>query len=69
MSPWISNNVTELDVTDDDNFNWVDFYDSLDKVKYNDNLKIDIYDQVMYRYEEFIDYVWNSYKRRKNKSS
>jgi len=67
MSPWISNNVPELDVTDDDNFDWLGFYDSLDKVKYNDNLKIDIYDQVMYQYEAFIDYVWNSYKRRKNK--
>ena len=67
MSPWISNNVPELDVTDDDNFDWLGFYDSLDKVKYNDKLKIDIYDQVMYQYEAFIDYVWNSYKRRKNK--
>jgi hypothetical protein len=60
MSPWIGPENITLDVTDREDFDWVDFFNKkaehyIDKTV----IKIDIWDQIHYKFDEFIDYVWN----------
>ena len=63
VTPWIGNrNNLELDVTDNKDFDWLGFYDYMnDRYKNKDGkIKIDVYDQVRYRWDEFVDYCWNN---------
>lgn len=69
MSPWIGNDDIRIDVTNDDNFDWLGFYDSLQDKCHKNRIKIDIYDQVNYRFDEFVNYVWYSRKRRESRKS
>lgn len=48
----------KIDVTDDNNFDWVGFYKDKRTCYNGEEIKIDIYDQVKYRYNEFVDYLW-----------
>lgn len=62
MTPWCGRREKiELDVTDDENFDWLGFYDWMKDKHYadkNGSIKIDVYSQVMYRFDEFVDYCW-----------
>lgn len=69
MKPWAGYKDFKLDVTDNQDFDWRGFYKEKRKEQTGECIKIDVYDQVMYRYDEFVDYVWNSRKRRKRKRS
>lgn len=62
--PWIGSAKDQpLDVTDRQDFDWNGFYSAMEKkfMKYENGIKIDVYEQVMFRWEEFLDYVWNSW--------
>lgn len=50
-----------LDVTDDKDFNWKGFADECSKryVSTDNEIKIDIYDQLRYRWDDFCRYCWN----------
>lgn len=49
-----------LDVTDREDFDWVGFFHKKAETFYRkDKVKIDIFDQLDYRWDEFIDYCWN----------
>jgi hypothetical protein len=60
MSPWVGPENITLDVTNREDFDWADFFDKqaehyIDKT----TIKIDIYDQLKYRWNDFVDYCWN----------
>lgn len=62
ISPWCgSRNNPILDVSSDEDFDWSGFYSwiSQDKCDKDGSIKIDIYDQIRYRWNEFVDYVWS----------
>lgn len=69
MSPLIGPEDVTLDVTDRENFDWVDFFNK--QMKYYSSkreIKIDVWDQINYKFDEFIDYTWNfhhKWQRRK----
>ena len=48
-----------LDVTDDKTFNWCEFADyHIDKQLYKSKAKIDIWNQLRWRWGELVDYCW-----------
>ena len=52
--------VAFLDVTDDTSFDWKDFAEMHIKMQiYGNKAKIDIWNQIEYRFDEFIDYCWD----------
>lgn len=58
----------KIDVSDRTDFDWRGFADEHINTKYGNNAKIDIYDQLMYKLDEFVDYTWNfrhKWQRRK----
>ena len=62
LTPWIGRkeNVS-LDVTDDECFDWSGFYNWMTKQVYTDengSMKVDVYSQVMYNFDKFVDYCW-----------
>lgn len=63
LTPWIGcvdPDVAKIDVTNDTSFDWSGFANKHIKEQvYKNKAKIDIYDQVMYRFDEFVDYCWN----------
>jgi hypothetical protein len=71
MSPWVGPENITLDVTDREDFDWVDFFSQQAKRYINKiSIKIDIWDQIFYQWDAFIDYCWNfhhKWQRRKNK--
>ena len=53
-----------IDVTCDVDFDWKGFSDiHIDRQIYGSKAKIDIYDQVMMNWEEFVEYCWNNKKQ------
>lgn len=72
LSPWVGcadPESVKIDVTDDDSFNWRGFAEfHIGKQIYKNKAKVDVYDQLMYRWPAFIDYIWNyhhKYQRKK----
>lgn len=72
LSPWVGCRDPEsvkIDVTDDENFDWRSFAEyHIERQIYNDKAKIDIYDQLQWKWSDFIDYCWNyrhKWQRRK----
>ena len=60
----------KIDVTDDTSFDWRGFAEQhIAQQRYKTKAKIDVFDQLNYRWEEYIDYVLNSgiYRPRKKK--
>ena len=61
LSPWIgSNNIKEetIDITEDTLINWQEFANThINKQIYKNKAKIDIYDQVNFVLDTFIDYL------------
>ena len=58
----IGNKEKILDVTEDTDFDWNGFYEKIDQRyrKFEDSIKFDVNDQVQYRFENFVDFCWNS---------
>lgn len=72
LSPWVGCRDPEsvkIDVTDDESFDWRNFAEHhIGKQICKDEAKIDIYDQLQWKWSEFIDYCWNyrhKWQRRK----
>ena len=63
LTPWIGRRESvSLDVTNDESFDWTGFYAWLSQKTYVDkdgSMKFDVYNQVMYRFNEFVDYCWS----------
>lgn len=56
-----------LDVTDDTSFDWKGFAEMHIKMQiYGNKAKIDIWNQIEYRFDEFIDYCWDGIHKRKS---
>lgn len=63
MTPWCgSRNMPEFDVTDNKDLDWPLFYDWIAYQKYavDGAIKIDVFDQVMFNFIEFVNYVWRN---------
>lgn len=61
----------KIDVTDDESFDWRGFAEKhIAQQRYKTKAKIDVFDQLNYRWEEYVDYVLNSgiYRPRKKKT-
>ena len=69
MSPLISREDIEVDVTDKKDFDWVGFFNKqAEHYRNKTQIKIDVWDQIYYKWDEFIDYCWNfhhKWQRRK----
>lgn len=63
LYPWCGSSNPDnekIEVTDETDFDWLGFAkEHIDKQIYKNEAKIDIYDQVMFQFDKFIDYVWN----------
>lgn len=56
-----------IDVTDDKTFDWCGFADKHIKSQiFGDKAKIDIWNQVEYRFDEFVSYCWDGIYKRKS---
>lgn len=64
LKPWVGcvdSESVKTDVTDDSNFDWSGFAEKYIRQKGRDNsAKIDIWDQLEYRWDEFVTYVWTT---------
>lgn len=71
LSPWVGcSNPDEvrIDVTNNADFDWRGFAKlHIGKQMYKNKAKIDVYDQLEYVWDEFIDCVWSSKQYRKPK--
>ena len=67
LTPWCGCRNPEevrIDVTNETDFSWREFAElHIDRQVYDNKAKVDIYDQIMFRFDEFLDYVIN-YKHR-----
>lgn len=63
LSPWCGArdvDAASIDVTDDTGFDWKGFAElHISKQVFKDRAKIDVYDQIEYRWDNFLDFVWN----------
>lgn len=61
LTPWCGCSNPEdvkIDVTDDETFDWENFYAHVsDKYRNRNEIKIDIYDQLTFKWDEFVKYV------------
>ena len=68
LNPWVGCREPEkarIDVTDRTDFDWKGFAEFIVR----DREKIDVFDQILYKWNEFVDYCWNyhhKWQRRKN---
>ena len=66
INPWVGCREPEkvrIDVTEDIGFDWRGFAEKHTRRQIHGNqAKIDVYDQVDYRWEEFVNYCWNNKK-------
>ena len=54
----------KIDVTNDTNFDWSGFAKkNIERQIYKNEAKIDVYDQIEYVWDNFLEYVWNSKKK------
>lgn len=64
LSPWVGCRNPEevkIDVTDDTNFDWRGFAEKhIKRQIYSNKAKIDVYKQVEYMWNDFVEYVWSS---------
>ena len=62
LKPWVGctdPDSVKIDVTDDTGFDWRGFAEKhIASQIYKNEAKIDIWDQIEYRWSEFIDYCW-----------
>ena len=64
LNPWCgcrNPENTRIDVTEDNSFNWREFALShINKQRYKNEAKIDVYDQLYFVWDDFVNYCWNS---------
>ena len=64
LNPWCGCREPEkvrIDITDDTSLNWKEFLEyHVSRQIYKNEAKIDIYDQVMFRFDDFMNYVWEN---------
>lgn len=64
LIPWVGCRNPEnvrIDVTDKEDFDWKNFADKhIDKQIYQNKAKIDVFDQLEWRWDEFIDCCWHT---------
>lgn len=71
LNPWAGCREPEkvrIDVTDREDYDWKGFADKYIDTRYGNEEKIDVYDQLCFIWESFVDYVWNyhhKWQRRK----
>lgn len=72
LKPWvgcIDPESVKIDVTDEESFDWEGFAEKhIGEQIYQSYAKIDVWNQLEFRWTEFIDYVWNyrhKYQRKK----
>lgn len=54
----------KIDVTNDRSFDWRGFAKkNIERQIYKNEAKIDVYDQIEYVWDNFLEYVWNSKKK------
>lgn len=54
----------KIDVTNDTSFDWSNFAKKqIERQIYKNEAKIDVYDQIEYIWDNFLEYVWNSKKK------
>ena len=54
----------KIDVTNDTSFDWDGFAKkNIERQIYKNEAKIDVYDQIEYVWDNFLEYVWNSKKK------
>lgn len=61
LSPWVgcqNPHEVEIDVTDNPEFDWKGFAEAYKNKGYKDEVKIDIWNQIEYRFEDFVNYCW-----------
>lgn len=62
LKPWVgcrNPDEIKIDVTDDQSFDWRGFANEyIGKQIYKNEEKIDIFDQLQWKWDEFIDYLW-----------
>ena len=62
IKPWIGCYDVEkavVDVTADNSFNWKAFAEEqIDRQIFKTKAKIDVYDQLIHRWDDFVDYCW-----------
>ena len=61
LKPWCGcrDSNYKIDVTDETDFDWKCFAEKHINLKYGPEAKIDVWDQLEYRWDEFVDYVWS----------
>lgn len=66
LNPWVGCRNPEevkIDVTDDTSFDWIGFADKHTKQQvYGNKAKIDVYDQIEYVWDDFVDFAWENRK-------
>lgn len=62
LSPWVGSYKNErVDVTDREDFDWRGFAsEHIGKQIYKNSAKVDVFDQLQYRWGELIDYCWHN---------
>ena len=64
LNPWCGCREPEkvrIDITDDTSLNWKEFLEyHVSRQVYKNEAKIDIYDQVMFRFDDFMNYIWEN---------
>lgn len=64
LKPWVgcrNPDEVKIDVTDDENFDWRGFAElHISKQIYKNQAKVDVFDQLQYRWDEFITYLWTT---------
>lgn len=62
LKPWVgcrNHDEVKIDVTDNQSFDWRSFANEhIGKQIYKNEAKIDIFDQLQWKWDEFIDYLW-----------
>ncbi len=62
LKPWVgcrNPDEVKIDVTDDQSFDWRSFANEhIGKQIYKNEAKIDIFDQLQWKWDKFIDYLW-----------
>lgn len=54
----------KIDITNDTSFDWSGFAKkNIERQIYKNEAKIDVYDQIEYVWDNFLEYVWNSKKK------
>lgn len=72
LNPWCGCYNPEdvrIDVTDDESFDWKGFSEEhINKQIYKNKAKVSVYDQLVFKWDEFVSYCWNyHHKWQRNK--